>query len=135
MRHDLRAVFNNPADAQHVLDELLVFGFPRSRTLLVSPPALADTSRAPHAGYGSMLGQIVARLFGRLHDAPERVDASACLPGRHVVTLTGAADLDSVHAIDIMERSNPVYIEDRHKRAERAPCRGAKTARDQPRHT
>lgn len=46
MHHGLTAVFNNPADAQHVLDELLSSGFPRSRTLLASPPGLADTSGA-----------------------------------------------------------------------------------------
>jgi hypothetical protein len=49
------------------------------------------------------------------------VDESAFLPGRHVITLTGAAELDSIRAIGIMEHSNPVYIEDRHKQAERAP--------------
>jgi hypothetical protein len=121
MRHDLTAVFNNLADAQHVLDELLCSGFPRSRTLLVSPPKPADTSGAPDAGHGSMLRQIVARLFGRWQGELESVDESAFLPGRHVITLTGADDVDSVRAIDIMERSNPVYIEDRRKRDKRAP--------------
>lgn len=79
MRHDLTAVFNNLADAQHVLDELRFSGFSHSSTLLVSPPALADTSGVPDAGYGSMLRQIVARLFGSWHDELERVDESACL--------------------------------------------------------
>ena len=121
MRHDLTAIFNNPVDAQHVLDELLLSGFPQSRTLLVSPPEVGDTSRTPDTGRGSMLRQILSRLFGPWHDEPERVDESAFLPGRHVITLTGADELDSIRAIGIMEHSNPVYIEDRHKQTERAP--------------
>jgi hypothetical protein len=120
MRHNLTAVFNNPVDAKHVLDELLIAGFPRSGTSLVSPPEV-ETSRTPDTGHGTTLSQILARLFGRWHDEPERVDESAFLPGRHVITLTGAAELDSIRAIGIMEHSNPVYIEDRHKQAERAP--------------
>ena len=120
MRHNLTAVFNNPVDAQHVLDELLIAGFPRSRTSLVSPPEVGDASRTPDAGHGSTLSQVLARLFGRWHDEPVRVDESAFLPGRHVITLTGAAELESIRAIGIMERFSPVYIEDRRKQAERA---------------
>jgi hypothetical protein len=121
MRHDLTAVFNNPVDAQHVLDELLRSGFARSRTLLVSPPEPGNTSRTPDAGHRRMLRQILARLFGPWHDEPERVDESSFLPGRHVITLTGAAEPDSIRAIGIMERFNPVYIEDRRKQTERVP--------------
>lgn len=118
MRHDLTAVFNNPADAQHVLEELLLSGFPRSETLLVSPPEGGNTSRTPDAGHGSMLRQILARLYGPWHDEPERVDESAFLPGRYVITLAGADELDSIRAIGIMERFSPVYIEDRRKQTE-----------------
>jgi len=121
MRHDLTAVFNNPVDARHVLDELLRSGFPRSGTSLVSPPEVDDTKRVSDAGHRGTLKQILARLFGPWHHAPERIDESAFLPGRHVITLTGALELDSVRAIGIMERSNPVYIEDRHKQAGHAP--------------
>ena len=124
MRHNLTAVFNNPVDAKHVLDELLIAGFPRSGTSLVSPPDV-EASRPTDTGHGTTLSQILARLFGRWHDEPERVDESAFLPGRHVITLTGAAELDSIRAIGIMEHSNPVYIEDRHKQAERAPVGAA----------
>ena len=122
MHHDLTAVFNNPVDARHVLDELFIAGFPRSGTSLVSPPEVDGASPAPDAGHGSTLSQILARLFGRWHDEPERVDESAFLPGRHVITLTGAAELDSIRAIGIMEHANPVYIEDRRRQAERAPA-------------
>jgi hypothetical protein len=120
MRHDLTAVFNNPADAQHVLDELFLSGFPRSRTLLVSPPELGNTSRKPDAGRGRILRQILARLYGPWLDEPERLDESAFLPGRHVITLTGADEPDSIRAIGIIERFSPVYIEDRRKQTEHA---------------
>jgi hypothetical protein len=125
MRHDLTAVFNNRVDAQHVLDELVFSGFPRSGTSLVSPPEAGLAGRPPDAESGNTLRQLLARLFGRWHDAPERVDESGFLPGRHVITLTGAIEPDSIRAIDIMERANPVYIEDRHRQAERAPVGAA----------
>jgi hypothetical protein len=118
MRHDLKAVFNNSVDARHVMDELLLSGFPRSGTSLVSPPEPGDANRLPDERPKGTLRQILARLFGPWHDAPERMDESTFLPGRHVITLTGALEPDSVRAIGIMERSNPVYIEDWHKQSE-----------------
>ncbi|MFJ1471726.1 MULTISPECIES: hypothetical protein [Massilia] len=125
MRHDLTAVFNNRDDARQVLDELILSGFPRSGTSLVSPPEAGDTERPPDAESRNTLRQLLARLFGPWHDAPERVDESGFLPGRHVITLTGAIEPDSIRAIGIMERANPVYIEDRHRQAVRAPVGAA----------
>lgn len=115
MRHDLTAVFNNLGDAQHVLDELILSGFPRSGTSLVSPPEAGHAGRTPDAGTRNTLRQLLARLFGPWHDAPERIDESGFLPGRHVITLTDAIEPDSIRAIGIMERANPVYIEDRRR--------------------
>jgi hypothetical protein len=115
MRHDLRAVFNNRCDAQQALDELLLSGCPRSGTTLVSPPPDGGADHILGADVGGTLKQMLARLFKRQHYEPEKEDESAFLPGRHVITITGAAEPDSVRAISIIERSNPVYIEDRHK--------------------
>jgi hypothetical protein len=125
MRHDLTAVFNNRGDAQHVLDELILSGFPRSGTSLVSPPEADHAGRTPDAGSRNTLRQLLARLFGPWHDAPERVDESGFLPGRHVITLTGAIEPDYIRALGIMERANPVYIEDRRRQAKRAPVGAA----------
>jgi hypothetical protein len=61
---------------------------------------------------------VLARLFGSPHHEPERADGPAFLPGRHVITVTAAADPDSVRAIGIIERFTPVYIEDRHQQAD-----------------
>jgi hypothetical protein len=116
MRHDLTAVFNNQNDAQHALDELLVAGYPHSGMTLVSPPEIS-AGHTLSAGPGGTVKQMLARLFGPSHDGPERVDESSFLPGRHVITMTGAAEGDSVRAVRIIERFSPVYIEDRHKQA------------------
>jgi hypothetical protein len=48
-------------------------------------------------------------------------DKTAFLPGRHVITVTAATEPDSARAIGIIEGFSPVYIEDRHKLAERNP--------------
>lgn len=121
MRHNLTAVFNNRDDARHVLDELLVSGYPRSLTTLVSPSEAGGAGPPPHAGFSGAVKQMLARLFGSPHHEPERADESAFLPGRHVITLTGATDPDSARAIGIIERFNPIYVEDRHEQSEHNP--------------
>jgi hypothetical protein len=113
MRHNLTAVFNNQDDARHVLDELLVSGYPRSGTTLVSPPESGGEESRPNAGLRGTVMQALARLFGTSQHEPERAAESAFLPGRRVITLTGATDPDSAVAIGIIERFKPVYVEDR----------------------
>lgn len=115
MRHHLTAVFNNQDDAQHVLDELLVAGYPRSDTTLVSPPVAGGSGHKPDAGLGGTVRQLFMRLFGSPRYPPERADDPAFLPGRHVINVSAATEPDSVRAVGIIERFNPVYIEDRQK--------------------
>ena len=114
MRHHLTAVFNNRSDAQHVLDELLVAGYPRSGTTLVSPPAAGGDHKLD-AGPGGTVRQLFVRLFGSPRYLPERADDPDFLPGRHVIKVHAATEPDSVRAIDIIKRFDPVYIEDRQK--------------------
>jgi hypothetical protein len=120
MRHNLTAVFNNQSDAQHVLDELLVAGYPRSAIALVSPPDAGGAGQPLPRDQGGIVDRVLARLLGTWHDAPERVDESGFLPGRHVITVTATAEPDSVRAIGIIERFTPIYIEDRHQPADPA---------------
>jgi hypothetical protein len=117
MRHNLTAVFNNRSDAQHVLDELLLAGYPHSGIALVSPPEPVGAGHAFVPGLGGALKRGLARLFGASHRAPERVDESGFLPGRHIITVTAAAEPDSMRAIGIIERFTPLYVEDRHQPA------------------
>jgi hypothetical protein len=114
MRHHLTAVFNNRNDAQHVLDELLIAGYPRAGTTLVSPPAGGADDKLD-AGPGSTVRQLFVRLFGSPTYLPERADEPGFLPGRHVINVRAATEPDSVRAIGIIERFDPVYIEDRQK--------------------
>jgi hypothetical protein len=115
MRHDLTAVFNNRSDAQHVLDALLVAGYPRTGVALVSPPAAGGPGQPLGPGEGGAVRRVLARLFGAPRHAPERADESGFLPGRHVITVIAAVESDSVRAIGIIERFTPVYIEDWHR--------------------
>jgi hypothetical protein len=122
MRHNLTALFNNQGDAQRVLDELLVAGYSCAGPTLVSPPSAGGVGQTLGISVGGGVKQMLIRLFGAPpHHEPDSMDQSACLPGRHVITISGAVDLDSVRAISIIERSNPVYIEDRHKQVQRDP--------------
>jgi hypothetical protein len=115
MRHHLTAVFNNRSDAQHVLDELLVAGYPRSGTTLVSAPVAGGAGHDLDAGPGGAVRRVFERLFGSQHKPPETEDEPGSLPGRHVVNVSAATEPESLRAIGIIERFSPVYIEDRHK--------------------
>jgi hypothetical protein len=115
MRHHLTAVFNNQGDAQHVLDALLVAGYPRSGIALISPHAADGDGHAFDPGLGGMVRRAFARVFGAPHQESERVDEPGFLPGRHVITVSAVAESDSRRAIGIIERFTPVYIEDRHQ--------------------
>jgi hypothetical protein len=119
MRHNLTAVFNNRIDAQQVLDELLVPGYPCSGTTLVSPPA-ADATHAVGSGPYGMLKRRLVRLFESAQHEPPQADHPAFRAGRHVISTSVATDPDSVRAIALIERFSPVYIEDRRKPAESA---------------
>jgi hypothetical protein len=115
MRHHLTAVFNNEGDAQDVLDALLVAGYPRSGIALISPHVADDAGQPFDPGLGGMVRRAFARVFRVPHQEPERVDEPGFLPGRHVITVSAAAESDSMRAIGIIERFTPVYIEDRHQ--------------------
>jgi hypothetical protein len=119
MRHHITAVFNNRIDAQHVLEQLLVSGCPYYGTALVSPPdtgTLHARDSAPHC----TLRRTIARLFELPQEESPRVDHHVhFLPGRHVINTRAATDLDSVHAIELIERYSPVYIEDRRTTSEK----------------
>lgn len=115
MRHHLTAVFNNRSDAQHVLDELLVAGYPRSGTTLLSPSTTGDAGHEMDADSGGIVRQVFMRLFGSKHKPPETEDEPGSLPGRHVINVSAATEPESLRAIGIIERFSPVYIEDRQK--------------------
>jgi hypothetical protein len=108
MRHNLTAVSNNCDEAQHVSDELLVFGYARSRITHVSALEAGNAGALPVAGHGDTVKRMLARLFGFPYHELERVGEPAFLPRRHVVTLARATDLDCAQAIGIIENSNPV---------------------------
>jgi len=105
MRHTLKAVFDHPSDAQHVVDELLASGYSPSDTALSSAPA---------EGLGASVKHTLARLFGPRQDKHRMADSGALMHGRHVVTLTADSEPDAERAVGIMQRFGPVGIEDLH---------------------
>lgn len=113
MRHHITAVFNNRIDAQHALEQLLVLGSPYYGTALVSPPD-TGTLHARDSAPNSMLRRTIARLFEPTQKKSLQVEHHVdFMPGRHVVNTHAATDLDSIHAIELIERFSPVYVEDR----------------------
>lgn len=119
MRHHITAVFNNRIDALHALEQLLASGWPYYGTALVSPPD-TGTPHARDSAPNGMLRRTIARLFESTQEESPQVDHHVdFLPERHVINTRAATDLDSVHAIELIERYSPVYIEDRRTIAEK----------------
>jgi hypothetical protein len=100
MRHTLKAVFDQPSDAQHALDALLASGYRRADMALSSLPATGPDTSLRHTA---------ARLLGTLYHRHAQ-------PGdtreRHIVTLTTGTDPEAARATGIMGQYRPAGVED-----------------------
>ncbi|MFL6632759.1 MAG: hypothetical protein ACJ8HJ_10640 [Massilia sp.] len=112
MRHTLKAVFEQPGDAQHALDALLASGYPRADIALSNMPA---------PGPDTSLRHTAARLLGALYHRHAQ-------PGdtreRHIVTLTTGTDPEAARATGIMAQYRPAGLEDIHDEGDPASWTG-----------
>ncbi|SFD26584.1 DUF2382 domain-containing protein [Massilia yuzhufengensis] len=121
MQHTLVAVFDNLADAQSALDELLASGFTRENVRMSgSSGATAAGSTASSAsspdtdtGFGSGIKNFFSDLFGD-DDSVDQVNRyeGAVTRGQHVVTLTADSLPEVERAADIVERFGPTDIDE-----------------------
>ncbi|MDB5915979.1 MAG: hypothetical protein JWR40_213 [Massilia sp.] len=135
MQHTLVAVFDNRADAQSAMDELLASGFSSqevrmseesagaiggtSATSATSPTSTMGTTSttgttgATDEGFGSGIKHFFADLFGSDHDEPQRKYSEAVTRGSHVLTVTTATLPEVERAADLIERFGPVDIDEK----------------------
>ncbi|MGZ3183258.1 MAG: hypothetical protein ACXU8N_12530 [Telluria sp.] len=121
MRHHLKAVFNDQAEAERVLASLSVSGYPPHTFELSSPPDAASALAPFDPGLGGLARKLAARWFTGA--APPPADERTFLPGRHVVTVDVATEPACAGAIALLEQSNAIYIED-WREAVALPARG-----------
>ena len=135
MQHTLVAVFDNRADAQSAMDELLASGFSNQEVRMseaaanamgttgttgaMSPTSSMGTTSTTGAtgstdeGFGSGIKHFFADLFGSDHDEPTRKYSEAVTRGSHVLTVTTGTLPEVERAADLIERFGPIDIDEK----------------------
>jgi len=136
MQHTLVAVFDNRADAQSAMNELLASGFSSQEvrmsedaggslggTSAMSPTStmgttsttgtMGTTDSTADEGFGAGIKHFFADLFGSDHDEPQRKYSEAVSRGSHVLTVTTATLPEVERAADLIERFGPVDIDEK----------------------
>lgn len=116
MKHTLIAVFDNRADAQGAMDELLLSNISREDVRLSEETAATGTSAVSDAteeeGIGASIKHFFLDLFGSDTDVHGHKYATAVSKGHHVLTVT-TTEIDVERAADIVERFGPVDIDEK----------------------
>jgi len=135
MQHTLVAVFDNRADAQSAMDELLASGFSNQEVRMseaaadamgttgttgaMSPTSSMGTTSTTGAtgstdeGFGSGIKHFFADLFGSDDDEPTRKYSEAVTRGSHVLTVTTGTLPEVERAADLIERFGPIDIDEK----------------------
>jgi uncharacterized protein (TIGR02271 family) len=122
MANTVIGVYDDYSHAQNALNELLASGFSRSEVQL-SPSEnssaarqsyLSDNSRTDDAGGGSGIGNFFKSLFGGGQENKHAdVYSEAVRRGSYMLTVNADSDEQRDQAADIMNRYNPVDIDER----------------------
>ncbi|HUQ73874.1 MAG TPA: YsnF/AvaK domain-containing protein [Burkholderiales bacterium] len=107
----LVAVFDKQSDAQQALDALSQEGFSRSQTRLTSS-GMPGKSAGTKTQHEESFGDKVAHFFG-FGDEDHSTYTEAVRQGSCVLTVEAADDGEAQRACDIIERHNPVNIDER----------------------
>ena len=138
MQHTLVAVFDNRADAQSAMEELLASGFSSqevrmsqetgdttgamsptssmgttSTTGITGTTGTTGTTGATDEGFGSGIKNFFSDLFGSDHDEPTRKYSEAVTRGSHVLTVSTATLPEVERAADLIERFGPIDIDEK----------------------
>ncbi|MGZ8301079.1 MAG: hypothetical protein ACXW2U_00080 [Telluria sp.] len=117
MEHTLIAVFDNRADAQSAMDELLLSGFSQQSVRLseemgeIGEAAAADTTE--DEGFAASIKHFFNDVFGRDTGVHSHKYSTAVSKGHHVLTVTASGEQEVERAADIVERFGPVDIDEK----------------------
>jgi len=123
MQHTLVAVFDNRSDAQKALEDLVASGFtrqevrlsegdPAGQSSLSSSTATAGSTTGTDEGIGASFKNFFSDLFGTDRSDHAQMYSEAVNRGHYVLTLTAASEAEVERGADIVERYNPVDIDE-----------------------
>jgi uncharacterized protein (TIGR02271 family) len=120
MQHTIAAVFDNRSSAEQARDDLLASGYPRDQIRLSEGSSAgmgavntsATGTRTDDQSFGSSIKNFFSDLFGGDHSEDARMYSEAVARGNFVVTLTTDSESEVERAADIIERYNPVDIDE-----------------------
>jgi uncharacterized protein (TIGR02271 family) len=116
MENTVVAVYDTYAHAQNAMNELLSAGFTRDEVRLSAEgdTGARDTATQTQSDTGSGIGHFFRSLFGMEEHREQRdVYSEAVRRGHCVLTLDIAADDEHDRAIDILNRHDPVDVDER----------------------
>lgn len=118
MANTVVGVYDSYAQAQNAMNELLVSGFSRDEIQLNPESdrtaAGQTTATASEKSTGSGIGNFFRSLFGMDEDRTDRdVYSEAVRRGHCVLTVNADSDEEGDRAVDIMNRFNPIDIDER----------------------
>lgn len=115
MQHTLIAVFDNRADAQAAMDELLLSSFSRQDVRLSEDSSIGDASdeSTEEEGLGASIKHFFTDLFGTDDGVYANRYSTALNKGHHVLTVTALSEVEVERAGDIVERFGPVDIDEK----------------------
>lgn len=123
MQHTLVAVFDNRSDAQKALEDLVASGFtrqevrlsegdPAGQSSLSSSTTTAAGTHGTDEGIGASFKHFFSDLFGTDRSDHAQMYSEAVNRGHYVLTLNAASEPEVERAADIVERYNPVDIDE-----------------------
>jgi hypothetical protein len=116
MQHTLIAVFDNRADAQAAMDELLLSSFSRQDVRLSEDTtSIGDSSddRSEEESLGASIKHFFSDLFGSDDGIHSNRYSTALSKGHHVLTVTALSESEVERAGDIVDRFGPVDIDEK----------------------
>ncbi|WP_420474375.1 YsnF/AvaK domain-containing protein [Noviherbaspirillum sp. ST9] len=116
MENTVVGVYDSYAQAQNVMNELLACGFSRDEVQLSPEADRTSLTQDRDSGTGSGIGHFFRSLFG-MEDEEDRmhhdVYAEAMRRGSCVVTVDADSEEERERAIEVMNRFDPVDIDER----------------------
>lgn len=114
MQRTLIAVFDNRADAQSAVDELVKAGFSHQQMRLSEgDPSGATAGSEQPGGFVDNIKNFLSTMFGTDNSEHAQKYTDAVTRGHHVLTLTAADAREVERAADIVERYGPVDIDEK----------------------
>lgn len=136
MQHTIAAVFDNRSSAQQAMDDLISSGFSRQEMRLSEGETSTQGGQLnttgvtrEDEGFGAGIKHFFSDLFGTDRSEHAQMYSEAVARGNYVLTVNTADESDVERASDIVERYNPIDIDEHAAQWRSTGWSGAETMR------